>query len=131
MESNCRDADQSANSSQPSSLNNEISVLKTLNHPYIVKYHDSFIEKDQICIVMDFCEKGDLHGKVKKAQEQDRIFDPSQILDWFCQLAIGLEHIHNMKVLHRDLKTSNVLLTRDNTVKIGDFGISKPLEYTE
>ena len=49
----------------------------------------------------------------------------------FCQLSIGLEHIHSKKVLHRDLKTSNILLTKENTVKIGDFGISKPLDYTE
>lgn len=42
-----------------------------------------------------------------------------------------MEHIHSKKVLHRDLKTSNILLTKENTVKIGDFGISKPLDYTE
>ena len=46
------------------------------------------------------------------------------------QLALGLQHIHDNKVLHRDLKTQNVLITRDNYVKIGDFGISKQLENT-
>lgn len=113
------------------SLNNEIQVLKTLNNPFVVQYHDSFIEKDQICIVMDFCEKGDLYGKVKEAREKGFKFNSSMVLDWFCQLALGLEHIHSKKVLHRDLKTSNILLTKFNTVKIGDFGISKPLDYTE
>jgi len=46
------------------------------------------------------------------------------------QLALGLQHIHNKKVLHRDLKTQNVFITKDNRVKIGDFGISKMLENT-
>ncbi len=116
-------------------------MLKTLNNPYVVRYYDSFIEKDQICILMDYCQKGkqindssclgDLYGKVKEARERNYKFNASMVLDWFCQLAIGLEHIHSKKVLHRDLKTSNILLTSLNTVKIGDFGISKPLDYTE
>lgn len=80
---------------------------------------------------MDYCEKGDLYGMVKQARDKNYKFNGSMILDWFCQLAIGLEHIHSNKVLHRDLKTSNILLTQYNTVKIGDFGISKPLDYTE
>jgi NIMA (never in mitosis gene a)-related kinase 1/4/5 len=89
---------------------------------------------------MDYCEKGkknlteplgDLHGKVKEAREKNYKFNSSMVLDWFCQLAIGLDHIHSKKVLHRDLKTSNILLTSANTVKIGDFGISKPLDFTE
>jgi len=43
---------------------------------------------------------------------------------------MGLVHIHSKKILHRDLKPQNVLLTSDNGVKIGDFGISKVLENT-
>jgi len=46
------------------------------------------------------------------------------------QLALGLQHIHENKVLHRDLKTQNILITKDNRIKIGDFGISKQLENT-
>ncbi len=54
---------------------------------------------------------GDLHGKVKEAREKNYKFNSSMVLDWFCQLVIGLDHIHSKKVLHRDLKTSNIFLT--------------------
>lgn len=79
---------------------------------------------------MDYCERGDFQRRVKKAKDGNKCFPQAQILDWFVQLALGLQHIHDNKVLHRDLKTQNVLITRDNYVKIGDFGISKQLENT-
>jgi serine/threonine protein kinase len=47
------------------------------------------------------------------------------IVDWFVQMCLGLKHIHDRKILHRDLKTSNIFVTRAGMVKIGDFGISK------
>ena len=51
-------------------------------------------------------------------------------MHWFVQICIALEYVHKRKVLHRDLKTQNVFLTANNTVKLGDFGISKVLENT-
>lgn len=111
-------------------INNEIHVLKQLNHVNVVQYHDSFIEKDYLCIVMDYCEKGDLQKRIKSAKSSSKIFQQTLILDWFVQLCLGVQHIHNKKVLHRDLKTSNVFITKGNRVKIGDFGISKILENT-
>ena len=105
-------------------------MLQSLAHANVVRYHDSFVEKDYICIVMDYCERGDFQRRVKKAKDGNKCFPQAQILDWFVQLALGLQHIHDNKVLHRDLKTQNVLITRDNYVKIGDFGISKQLENT-
>ena len=52
-------------------------------------------------------------------------------MNWFIQLAMALEYIHGRKVLHRDIKVSNIFLTGNNTVKLGDFGISKVLETTQ
>ena len=43
----------------------EIEVLRKLDSPYIVKYHDSFVEKSWLCIVMDYCPEGDLQNKIK------------------------------------------------------------------
>ena len=85
-------------------INNEIMVLKTLCHPNVVKYHDSFMEKDYICIVMDYADRGDLQRKIKEMRDEGSMFDHEQILDWFCQICMGLVHIHSKKILHRDLK---------------------------
>jgi len=101
-----------------------------LNHANVVRYHDSFIEKEYMCMVMDYCERADFQRRVKKAKQCGKYFPQAQILDWLVQLSLGLQHIHDNKVLHRDLKTQNVLITKDNRVKIGDFGISKQLENT-
>jgi NIMA (never in mitosis gene a)-related kinase len=51
-------------------------------------------------------------------------------MNWFVQLCLSLEYVHSRKILHRDLKTQNIFLTKNNTTKLGDFGISKVLEST-
>jgi NIMA (never in mitosis gene a)-related kinase 1/4/5 len=52
------------------------------------------------------------------------------IVNWFFELAISIKYMHEKKILHRDIKTSNIFITRDGTIKIGDFGISKVLDNT-
>ena len=73
---------------------------------------------------------GDLANQVKKAKKENRHFSESQVMQWFVQLCMALEYIHRKKILHRDLKSQNVFLTRNNCVRLGDFGISKVLENT-
>ena len=51
-------------------------------------------------------------------------------MNWFVQLCLSLEYIHRRKILHRDIKSQNVFLTKSNTIKVGDFGISKVLDNT-
>ncbi len=53
-----------------------------------------------------------------------------QIIDWLVQLCLGLKHIHDRKILHRDIKSQNIFFTKNNMVKVGDFGIAKSLEFT-
>jgi len=51
-------------------------------------------------------------------------------LNWFLQLLLALEFVHRKKILHRDIKSSNIFLRSNGTVKLGDFGISRVLENT-
>lgn len=67
---------------------------------------------------------------IKKKKAKGERFSEDQILNWFIQIAIALEYIHGRRVIHRDIKTSNIFLTGNGTVKLGDFGISKVLEST-
>ena len=73
---------------------------------------------------------GDLAHQVKKAAHKKEHFPEAAIMNWFVQLCLSLEYIHGRRMLHRDLKSQNVFLTANNTVKLGDFGISKVLEST-
>ena len=52
------------------------------------------------------------------------------MLDWFVQMCLAVKHVHDRKILHRDLKTQNIFLTRHKMIKLGDFGIAKVLKHT-
>ena len=108
----------------------EVNLLKNLNHPNIVSYKTSYICQGLLMIVMEYCEVGDLSFHIKKKLQKGENFTETEIFNWFVQLCLSLEYIHGRKVLHRDLKTQNIFLTGNNTVKLGDFGISKVLENT-
>jgi len=105
----------------------EVKVLSQLRHPNIVEFYESFqLENRQyLCIIMAYCETGDLFSRIKSRNGE--LFEEDQILDWFIQISLALLYMHKKKVIHRDLKTQNIFLTKRNIVKIGDFGISRVL----
>ena len=103
----------------------ESDVLKQLKHPNIVAYKESFLEKGRIVIIMEYCEGGDLSKLIKKNSEIELHFSEPQAIIWFYQLAKALEVIHSLNILHRDIKSSNIFLSKDGSLKLGDFGISK------
>lgn len=79
---------------------------------------------------MSYMPVGDLSFHIKRKLQKNETFTETEIFNWFVQLCLSLEYIHGRKVLHRDLKSQNIFLTGNNTVKLGDFGISKVLENT-
>lgn len=108
----------------------ESQVLSSLKHPYIVRYRESFHEDGWLCIVMDYCEGGDLSDKVKKMRQAGKSIPQEQVLRWFTQAILALKYIHDMHILHRDLKSGNFFLSKSGNIKMGDFGIAKVLECT-
>ena len=108
----------------------EAELLRKLDHPNIVSYKHSFIEKGILIIIMEFSDHGELTYHVKKKKAKGEMFSETEIMNWFVQLCLALEYVHSRKILHRDLKSQNIFLTKYNTVKVGDFGISKVLEST-
>jgi len=108
----------------------EASMLKRMDHPNIVRFQEVFMtRKGRLCIVMDYADGGDIHMKIKK--QQGVLLPEIQILEWFVQTCFALKHVHERKVLHRDLKTQNIFLMSTGQVKLGDFGIAKVLDATK
>ncbi|KRX10221.1 Protein kinase-like domain [Pseudocohnilembus persalinus] len=103
---------------------NEVTILAKLNHPHIVKYYDSFIDRNLLNIVMEYCEGGDVNQVIK--QQFGRPLKEERIWKFFIQMTQGLEYIHKRKILHRDIKTMNMFLQKDE-VRIGDLGVAKVL----
>lgn len=108
----------------------ESQVLSSLKHPYIVRYRESFHEDGWLCICMDFCEGGDLSDRIKKMRQSGKFFPEPQVVRWFTQAILALKYIHDLHILHRDLKSGNFFLSKSGNIKLGDFGIAKVLECT-
>ncbi|XP_054901329.1 serine/threonine-protein kinase Nek8 isoform X1 [Poeciliopsis prolifica] len=105
---------------------NECQVLKLLNHPNIIEYYENFLEDKALMIAMEYAPGGTLAEYIQK--RCNSLLDEDTILHFFVQILLALYHVHNKLILHRDLKTQNILLDKHQMiVKIGDFGISKIL----
>ncbi|XP_010899397.2 serine/threonine-protein kinase Nek4 isoform X2 [Esox lucius] len=104
----------------------EAQLLSQLRHPNIVTYRESWEEDCQLYIVMGFCEGGDLYHRLK--QQKGELLPERQVVEWFVQIAMALQYLHEKHILHRDLKTQNIFLTKTNIIKVGDLGIARVLE---
>ena len=116
--------------SEVQSAHQEVRLLIALQHPNIVKTMESFVQDETLHIAMQYCEGGDLAERIKATKKAKESFSKRQILEWLVQIVMAVGHIHARLILHRDLKTSNVFLARNNVIKLGDFGIAKVLEYS-
>jgi len=107
----------------------EAKLLSKLRHPNIVSYRDSFEGGDGfLYIVMGFAEGGDLYTKLREHRERKDYLSEVQVVRWFIQICMAIQYLHQRHILHRDLKTQNIFLTRTKMIKVGDLGIAKVLE---
>ncbi|NXV42751.1 NEK3 kinase, partial [Uria aalge] len=107
----------------------EAILLAKMKHPNIVAYKESFEADGHLYIVMEYCDDGDLMQKIK--HQGGNLFPEDTILRWFVQMCLGVKHIHDKRVLHRDIKSKNVFLTQSGKVKLGDFGSARLLAHPE
>ncbi|CAH2272560.1 misshapen-like kinase 1 isoform X3 [Pelobates cultripes] len=116
-------------------IKQEINMLKKYSHHRnIATYYGAFIKKsppgndDQLWLVMEFCGAGSVTDLVKNSKGNALKED---CIAYICrEILRGLAHLHNHKVIHRDIKGQNVLLTENAEVKLVDFGVSAQLDRT-
>ncbi|XP_023311409.1 serine/threonine-protein kinase Nek7 [Anoplophora glabripennis] len=106
---------------------NEVDILSTLNHPNIIRYIESFKDEDSLQIVMEYADGGNLAQLINLKKHKNDVFTEIGILDIISQISAALSYMHSKRILHRDLKTANVFIGMNGTIKLGDFGISKML----
>ena len=115
---------------QISDVKLEAKILSSIKSIFIVRYYDSFEENNYLNIVMEYCDGGDLNQFIEKNKELNKLLDEELIWKFFLKITIGLATLHKSKILHRDLKSLNIFLTKELDIKIGDFGVAKILTQT-
>lgn len=109
----------------------EAEHMLRVQHAAVVGCRECFVDGDELCIVMEYCEGGDLRLRIKLARMGGSLFAEEQVLMWLAQLALALHHVHERGLLHRDLKTENVFISSAGLLKLGDFGIARGLGASE
>ena len=116
---------------------NEIRILASLNHKNIIGYKESFYDEasQTLNLIMEYADDGDISLKIKNNLKRKLIFEENTIWNWIIQLLEGIQYLHDNKVMHRDLKSANLFLLKNGTLKIGDLNVStvakNGLAYTQ
>ena len=104
----------------------EAGIMSRLKHPNLIRFYE-FIEEQGVCsIIMEYVDGKSLHYSAHKSA-----LDPDTALSILIGLCRGVKHAHDMGVVHRDIKPDNILLTPMAEIKLGDFGLSRPLAFDE
>ena len=105
----------------PVSVWREIKAMEITDHPNIIELFDSFIHGSSIVIVMELmiCSLADC------IQRTEQRFEESAIKFYMQGLFAGLDYLHSLGILHRDIKPGNILIGPDFAVKLGDFGLAR------
>lgn len=103
----------------------EVNLLQQVKHPNIINFNISFIERNELYIVLELADGGDLSKLIRYFQKKNRLIPEQSILKYFTQVCSAVEYIHSKRILHRDIKPANIFMTSSGCVKLGDFGLGR------
>ncbi|XP_032879829.1 mitogen-activated protein kinase kinase kinase 20 isoform X2 [Amblyraja radiata] len=112
-------------------IENEAEILSVLSHRNIIQFYGAVLESPNYAIVTEYAPGGSLYDYLSSDESEEIVMD--QIMSWGTDIAKGLHYLHMdapIKVIHRDLKSRNVVLAADNILKICDFGASRFHSHT-
>ena len=108
----------------------EAQVLSKIKSKYVVQYYDSFEEDGKLNIIMEYCDSGDLNDFLEKHKQTKHLLSENLVWKIFIKITLGLADIHKLNILHRDLKSLNIFLKKDEDIRVGDLGVAKILNQT-
>lgn len=120
----CKVVDLSKTDDDDAGAFKEATLLASLHHPYIVRYRDSFCTDGIVCLIMDFCDAGELAKQIRRTRRKHEKLPEKLVLRWFTQAMLALKYVHDKHIVHRDLKPGNLFLTKRGSIQLGDFGIA-------
>ena len=109
---------------------NELRILVPLAHKNIISYKEAFFDKKtkSLNMVIEYIDGGDLSMKINLAKQKNLYFKEKTIWKIFLQILEGINYLHNKYIIHRDLKTSSIYLSKKGEVKIGGLNVGKNIE---
>ena len=119
------------NAKDKKAAHGEVTFLKVLKGPTIIKFHENFSHGNSIFIVMEYCSKGNLDQLIQRYIHSKARMTTDQILRALAHIVMAVMAMHNKNILHRDIKTQNIFITENGICKLGDFGISRRLNHQD
>lgn len=107
-------------------IRQEIRALASLKSPWVIEYHASFVKNESLWIVMEYCSGGSCLDRMKK----DGVFLQDAVAIIMRETLCGLNYLHRLGRIHRDIKAANILLTQEGNIKLADFGVSGQITAT-
>ncbi|KAH9281725.1 Ribosomal protein S6 kinase alpha-3 [Echinococcus granulosus] len=103
----------------------ERDILARMKHPFIVSLNYAFQTEGKIYLILEFVKGGDLFSRLAK----ELMFTEEDVMFYLAEIAVAIDHLHNLGIVYRDLKPENILLTEEGHIKLTDFGLSKEALY--
>lgn len=111
----------------------EVKYLRN-RHPFIIHLHDAFMtsQPKKIFLVMHYCESGDLGKSIALAEKNQSPIAEVQIVKWLCHIALAINFLHGLRIVHRDIKPQNILLSDSGEVaQLADFGLATEMASSD
>ncbi|MED6194576.1 hypothetical protein PIB30_029846 [Stylosanthes scabra] len=100
----------------------EVTILKQVHHKNVVRFIGACTKSPNLCIVTEYMPGGSLYDYLHK---NHNVLELSPLLKFAIDVCKGMEYLHRNNIIHRDLKTANLLMDTDNVVKVADFGVAR------
>ena len=106
---------------------NEVRILASIKDANVISYKEAFFQEEDkaLCLVMELADSGDLYQRIQRCRTRSVRLNENFLWSILIQVTQGLKALHDLGIFHRDLKSANVFLNKDGTVKLGDMNVSK------